>query len=645
VIARGLRAAFAAALLAALGVASAAQAAETTLFFNRGALAPLGIEVSDDCGGCTAQRDRADYREQRFAVVDAASLRWRGDRGRFGALLDGAVRHRGGPRLQLRGGERIDLAGFQLRRRGSARMGLALADAAGVVWFTLDHAHAYVAEDGALSLRHMDVRIGEALARRLARPEWSGLLVGGAQAEGLAAARRAAAAKTGSVCPLQWPSPTARADVEMLRLAVNWEERQPDGVNSYRCGRSDGVGGHSRVCSADSDDGLVVLAPDASLRNAGDAAVAWYAKFSAPAPPYGNDQHPFLVWNLYRIDADGRLVQIAASAAKHAFHTVNAVCDCGEGNVLYPGCEDTYGGFSNDYPSGLAPRREIVPYAAQWGRCGSLYDKDCDGRRDPDDGLLPDDAYNRAKRLAVRESELLPSRHPGARWFVEYWYVVRDDADPWNNIGLLEIAPQKVRGQGVDPNAHVWRFDVTDFRRGSMLDRWLDTAPAGGWQRRSLVSTPQGRALLATRVTPRGDGRYAYDYTLFNLDLTLARTSGQEPNLRVEQNLGIERFVVFADPRARVEAQDFTAVADTGVNWIMARGDGRVTWTRGTAAALDWGLTFRFGFVSDVAPADATAHLGAGESIWHAATFAPLRDWEPMPRSRPTPSTDAAERR
>lgn len=633
----GNRATFAALLFAVSG-GGVVRAADTTLFFNRGALAPLGIEVLDTCGDCARQRDRADYREQMFAVVDAASLRWRARQGRFGALIDGAVQHRGGPQLRLRGGGRIDLTGFQLRRRGSARMGLELADMAGTVWFTLDHAHAYVGDDGTLSLRHMDLRVADALARRLARPEWSGTLIGGAETDGLAASAGAESSKSAAACPLQWPSATAKADVEMLRLAVNWEERQPDGVNSYRCGRSDNVGGHSRVCTADSDDGLVVLAPDASLRNVGDAAVAWYAKFSPPAPPYGNDQHPFLVWNLYRVDADGRLVQIGASAAKHAFHTINAVCDCSEGNVLYPGCEDTYGGFSNDYPSGLAPRREIVPFTAQWGRCGSLYDADCDGRRDAGDGLLPDDAYNREKRLTVREAELLPARHPGARWFLEYWYVVRDDADPWNTIGLMEIVPQKVRGQGADPNAYVWRFDVADFRRGSMLDRWLDGPPAGGWQRRSLVSTPQGRALLATRVKPLADGRYAYDYALFNLDLTVARVSGETPNLRVEQNLGIERFSVFADPGARVETVSFDAVAGSGAIWPGVRGEDRVAWTRGASAALDWGLTFRFGFVSDLAPRDSTAHLGTGETIWHAATFAPLRDWEPRPRTRPMPS-------
>jgi len=38
-------------------------------------------------------------------------------------------------------------------------------------------------------------------------------------------------------------------------------------------------------------------------------------------PPHTNDQHPYLVWNFYRL-ADGRLEQIGVSGAKHAFLTI-----------------------------------------------------------------------------------------------------------------------------------------------------------------------------------------------------------------------------------------------------------------------------------------------------------------------------------
>lgn len=629
---------------AAQAGADPAQAAgETTLWFNQGTLAPLGLEIArseGERGG--GEHAVADYRELRFALQPDSVLRWRADaKGRFAALEPGSAGHAGGFVLRLRSGGEVDLRGFRLRHSGTARIGLELTDAGGQAWFALDHAHHFVGDGGVLALRHMDLRLAPALARRLGRPELAGHLVGGAQTEGAATAaafvRRKAAADPAGVCVAQWPSDQHKVDVRMLRLASNWEERQPDGVNSYRCGRSDGAGGHSRSCTADSSDGLVVLAPDASLRNDGTAAVAWHPKFSVPSAPYGNDQHPYLVWNLYRLDADGTLQQIGVSALKHAFHTINAVCGCEEGEVLYPGCEDTYGGFSNDFPSGLAPRSEVIPYSARWGRCGSLYDKDCDGLRDADQGLLPDDAYNPAKRLGVRESEIAPALHPGARWFLEYWYVVRDEDQPWNNLGLMEILPAKVRGQGTDPNAYIWRFEVSDFHNGSMLARWQALAPAGAWQRQAVVRTPLGRAVLATRVQRRADGRYRYQYQLFNFDLSLARSSGQEPNLRVLENRGLEHFAVWADPAATLQDTDFAAVAGSGVAWSAARADGRLAWRRGNAAALDWGRTFRFGFISDRPPQDSAALLGVGDQQWSAATLAPVAPPPPPRPRRPDP--------
>lgn len=615
--------------------AAAPPAGETTLWFNLGALAPLGLSVLRDCGGCADGGSVADYRELRFAAAAGERLRWRREDGRFAAIEPGAMRHAGGPQLDLGEHGRVDLAGFQLRQRSGSRVALELADAAGRTWFTLDHAHVHVSADGALALRHMDLRIAPALAQRLGHAEWSGRLIGGARTEGRAgAAVDARASKQTAACTVEWPSATAKADVRMLRLAQNWEEREPDGVNTFRCGRDDGQGGHTRSCSADSSDGLVVLAPDASLRNEGNAAVAWHPKFSPPSPPYGNDQHPYLVWNLYRLDADGRLSQIGISAAKHAFHTINAACGCAGGEILYPGCEDTYGGFSNDFSSGLGPRREIVPFTATWGRCGSLYDKDCNGQRDADNGLLPDDAYNPSKRLAVREHELLPAQHPGARWFLEYWYVVREESEPWNNIGLMEVTPFKLRGQGSDPNAWIWRLDAVDFRNGSMLQRWLELAPPASLTRSAVVQTGLGRAQLATRVDALPDGRFRYQYQLFNLDLSRARSEGQEPNLRIVENRGIDRFGVWTPPQATLQQLDFAAVAASGVDWAAVQGDGRVDWNAGSGAALDWGRTFRFGFVSSVGPSASVAQIALGEELWNAATLAPLPERPLPPRRR-----------
>ncbi|MEO8671360.1 MAG: hypothetical protein ABI411_08610 [Tahibacter sp.] len=599
--------------------------------------------------------DPASYAERRYPVDSRGAIAFRVRDDEFKDFRSGNFAHRGGPRLRLGDGSVLDLRGFLIERIGRARVGLALADAKGTVWFLLDHAHVLLERDGReLALRHMDLRMAPELARRLHRPEWAGMLLGGAQTIGARVDLVAAISSNEPVvaagsCSVEWPSADRRPDVRMQRMASNWEERQPDGINVYRCGRDDGSGSHTRICTHDSDDGLVVLSPDASLRNEGNASVAWHPKFSAPAPPYGNDQHPFLVWNMYRADADGSLHQIGVSAAKHAFHTINAVCGCPAGEILYPGCEDTYGGFSNDFPTALAPRAEIVSRSAQWGRCGSLYDRDCDGVRDAGDGLVADDAYSPLKHMAVSERDLSLQAHPGARWFVEYWYVVRDDADPWNTFGLMEVQPAKVPGQGADPDAWLWRFDVIDFRNRSMVDTWTDTPPETDvWNETRHLDTPQGRVALAVQVRRIDASQWRYDYTLFNMDFAISLSSGAEPNLRVISNHGLVGMSLPVADEVLLEQITFSAGGSLDTRrWIAQRAVESMTWAAQGAASLDWGSAFSFGFVANRPPRDGRANLTAIDgSVPHdVPTLLPGSDPVPARRRAETLGDVAPPRR
>ncbi len=107
---------------------------------------------------------------------------------------------------------------------------------------------------------------------------------------------------------------------------------------------------------------------DASLRNAGQTAVAWHGHFSGDHQAYDNAQHPYLIWSLYRIYAAGRIKQIGAAGAKHVFYSINKYCGFPAGNVFWPGYEDLYSFSSNDNGGGeqnLAPRSEIIAYTAQ----------------------------------------------------------------------------------------------------------------------------------------------------------------------------------------------------------------------------------------------------------------------------------------
>jgi hypothetical protein len=591
---------------------------ETAWWINKDALEPLGIRVARLDKRTDSKPENGHYLEWHFAAASDSGFRLRVQGNRFDRLEDGALRHRGGPVFELPQGE-LDLRGFRVQRRAGGAIGLDVADAQGLVWFQLDHAHEYLDTSArTFAVKYMDLRLAPALAQRLGRPEFAGMLVGGMQS--IAAELEAVSspvAAAASSCTATYPEPGlakggAWVDVRMLNLAVNWEERSPDGVNVYRCGRPDGNGGHSLICTQGSIDGVVVLSPDASLRNDGTASVAWHPKFTAPNPPYNNDQHPYLMWNMYRVNADGSLHQIGVSALKHAFHTINAACGCGQGEVLYPTCEDTYGGFSNDYPASLAPRTEIIPHTAQWGRCGSLYDKDCDGNPDTDFGALPDDAYTPAKHFGVVESELDGSLYPGARWFVEYWYVIRDDVNPYNNFGLLEVMPTKVRAQGSDPDAWIWRFSNGDFHNEPMVDYWTTLAPAGSVTQVQERESAFGRVRVAVRATPRSGGAWRYDYAVFNLDYARVQWSGAEPNLRILSTRGLNSVSVPVSEHAKAADAAFYGIGASAAPWSCGLSATAVTWKAPPSLGLSWGTTYVYSFTAGLPPADGVLVLQDG---------------------------------
>ena len=61
-----------------------------------------------------------------------------------------------------------------------------------------------------------------------------------------------------------------------------------------------------------------LVAPSSSLVNLqglDGADVPWFTKFTGPFPPYNNDQHPYLIWNMYRIDSNGKMEQIGVPAS------------------------------------------------------------------------------------------------------------------------------------------------------------------------------------------------------------------------------------------------------------------------------------------------------------------------------------------
>jgi hypothetical protein len=332
------------------------------------------------------------------------------------------------------------------------------------------------------------------------------------------------------------------------------------------------------------------------------ADIPWYSKFTGNFPPYNNDQHPYLIWNLYRLNTDGSIDQIGRSGVKHAFLTLNTACldDPGDSHILGRGCSDVYAVSNNDSSNALGPRSEIIAATNQWGRCGSIYDTNCDGIANASGNGVYD------QRLVVRESQFSGAAQTGATYLFESWYLAREDVNILNSMGTKRATFTRTT---------VWSVGGNDqYRLGPAIDRWVDPAAPGPNAATVQVATAEGHVKVAVKATDLGGGRWRYDYAAMNLDFARARTEGAEPNLRVTSNLGFDNFSVPVGSATVTDLVFSDGDLDAQNDWVGSIRDGRVYWTSASRGnALNWGTLFRFSFIVNQAPVPSavTLHIAA----------------------------------
>lgn len=545
-----------------------------------------------------------------FDLQPAGRLDFDVRNGNLSSFVGGALQASGGYVIESRAG-RIDLSDFRLvPRRGDAPI-LDVVGSDGKAWFYVDRLM-YELIDGKqrLAVRTMDVRITPALAERLGQPELAGWTV--AEMELTTNVSRQGADTTLLATP-KWhgtavpgvPGAVYEADLFMQTFSMQYS----------RCDACTGVGG----------TGNVVFTPSSTLRNnvnsgslqatiAGDprgtssalytADIPWYSKFTGNFAPYNNDQHPYLIWNLYRLNADGSMDQIGRSGVKHAFLTLNTACleNPNDSHILGRGCSDVYSVSNNDSSGALGPRSEIIAATNQWGRCGSIYDTNCDGVAN----ASPNGVYD--QRLLVRESQFSGAAQTGATYLFESWYLARQDINIYNSMGTTRATFTR--------SGSVWAVGGNDqYKLGPAIDRWVDPAAPGTNARTTELATPEGHSKVAVKATNLGGGRWRYDYAVMNLDFARAVTQGAEPNLRVVSNLGFDSFSVPVGTSTVTDLVFSDGDLDSQNDWVGSVGRGTVTWTAPTSAqSLNWGTMFRFSFIVNQAPVKSTVVLRVATS-------------------------------
>ncbi len=342
--------------------------------------------------------------------------------------------------------------------------------------------------------------------------------------------------------------------------------------------------------------------------------------------------HPFIVINMYRLK-DGRFSHIGQSWIKHGFFALSSsqcttTCQPTNGTRLGVGCTDTYTSNLNASQGGLGPRYEVNPWNGQWNYQGSVFQA----------GGVTNNKVTR--RLQVKDADLDPALNPGASYFIESYYVCKDDMNVMNSAGWRPATITSgssgttyamTPGSGssnVVPNVG-FAIDAWTGARQTMIAQELPIVeniasnPVETW-------SPDGRSILASKVTDNGNGTWRYEYAILNIDMDRQIQSFIVPTPSGVEitNVGSSAVLHHNEPYAWSDVTGFNPSTGTG----GVRTHGKVidntnwtgTWTEDQFVRWDtpdvtsvtpsnpirWGTIRNFWFDASTAPSDGIATVG-----------------------------------
>jgi hypothetical protein len=304
------------------------------------------------------------------------------------------------------------------------------------------------------------------------------------------------------------------------------------------------------------------------------------------------------MWNLYQ-EKNGRFTQIAASALKHAFYTTNQQCtlNCFNNNILWLGCRDTYGYYSNNNGQYLGPRSELNPYLGTWDSCGSFFDPGCTGQQTQGAG-------SDEQRMRVKVSEISDAL---STYYLSSWYVVRDDINIYNSMGSRPVAYN---------SSSQYLTNTGPFAQGPAADRWVPNNgfdPSGYASSFRLLRPGAGHLSVKTKVIDLGGGLYRYHYFVENYDY----------------NPGLSALRIPLQPGTTISQYDFTDVDDNGLNdWPMNNTVSALDMASSNGHFINWGYGFTFSVTLSQAPIQGSVRLSGeqGEGDFWVPALVPLTD-------------------
>jgi hypothetical protein len=447
-----------------------------------------------------------------------------------------------------------------------------------------------------LRIKAWDLIISPALARELGRPELAGRLIGSGKIDGLPIAY----AGPWAYPPGQNPeTPYAGSGGSGAGSEGGAGPADATGVD-VKLGILGSITAQGHVGTF--PNGRVGMATSTTSCNVGTVQVTWLKPM--------NENHPGISQSLFR-QMGNRFEQVGVAWTKHGFFALSnsqcTPCQGGSpsGQFLGLGCSDTYGTSNNGDRFYLGPRDEWNPFTDEWEACGSFFDGV------PVDCLRDEDGSGFGAvdhRLEAFDYDL---DLPGATYYFEGNYLVRQDVDKSNNVG------SRICTMGW--NGSSWSFSTPSTGSGNVLVMGPAINRYGEMRTTAGLAPHDGNVVLAVQTADLGGGQYRYEYALYNWDLDRKVRAFSVPSC------GIASDFYFHD------------IDDQPSNdWVPSVSGGNVTWTFPdvnlsgvkVAGPLGYATLYNFGFTSDVAPGPRDAALtiheaGPGGNLLGVATLAP----------------------
>lgn len=370
------------------------------------------------------------------------------------------------------------------------------------------------------------------------------------------------------------------------------------------------------------DAGYDALSFGTTSCNIGNARLMWFN--DGDIATYGPDianKHPVISQQLYRfsrVDGASRFEMVGLSWLKHGFLALaqSACCPCqppGDGNWLGVGCSDPYSASRNGGQSGAGPRYQVNANTGEYPY--------------PLPALAPYSGQT-ARRLRVKLTDLVNTTGgPSAqvRYFGETQYVTPDDAMARRGNNNASIREVSVSGSATDKTFNYTSIAGNPYnttnRMKSAIRVWKELDPR-------VVETDvqlpnEGLFVLSSRATRLANGKFRYEYSLYNMNSDRSARALMIPMLDsiVAENVQFNGVQYHS-------GDGMGNVNWDGTPWSTKKENHALSWATDTyqakanANAIRWGTTYSFRF-------DTTAAPSFQESFANIGLFKPPMPGEP----------------